>query len=277
MKPDLTHGQAIAWSALVLFALVFTMQEVAYFVPSVSHDLVLRAGVEIVVYLVACALFSARRPGRSFEDVFAFRRTSVPLLVVAALLGLSLRAPADFAGEAILKVWPMPKEVYDEYSKILVPRNFGHGVALAVVVGLAGPFVEELLYRGALFTGLRSSADPASTAMTTGFLFALAHVAPRFWPIYLVVAACLGLLRAASGSLWPCILMHGVFNGTAVVMAFSPEKSDAFVLSPLVVGVSALASVLLVVTAVFLARRSGIAERARALDVQPRPAQGAPS
>lgn len=274
MKPDLTHGQAIAWSLFVLLALVLTMQEVAFFVPALAHDLVLRAGVEIVVYLVACALFSARRPGRSFEDVFAFRRVSVPLLVVAALLGLSLRAPADFAGEAILKLWPMPKEVYEEFSKILVPRNFAHGVALAVVVGLAGPFVEELLYRGALFTGLRSTADPVSTAMTTGFLFALAHVAPRFWPIYLVVAACLGFLRAASGSLWPCVLMHGVFNGTAVVMAFSPEKSDAFVLSPVVVGVSALLSVLLIAAAALLARQSGIAERARALDVQPRPEPG---
>lgn len=274
MKPDLTHGQAIAWSLFVLLALGLTMQEVAHFVPALLHDIVLRAGVEIVVYLVACALFSARRPGRSFEDVFAFRRASVPLLVAAALLGLSLRAPADFAGEAIIKVWPMPKEFYEEASKMLVPRNFGHGVALAVVVGLVGPFVEELLYRGALFTGLRSTADPVSTAMTTGFLFALAHVEPRFWPIYLTLAACLGFLRAASGSLWPCILMHGVFNGTAVVMAFSPEKSDAFVLSPVVVGVSALLSVLLIAALALLARQSGIAERARALDVQPRPEPG---
>jgi len=277
VKPDLTHGQAIGWSALVTLALLLTLQEVAHFVPSLGHDLVLGAGVEVVVYLAACALFSARRPGRSFDDVFALRRAPVAMLVVAALLGLSLRAPADFAGEAILKLWPMPKEMFEEYSKILVPRNFGHGVALAVVVGLAGPFVEELLYRGALFTGLRSTADPWSAAMTTGFLFALAHVAPRFWPIYLVVAACLGFLRAASGSLWPCILMHGVFNGTAVVMAFSPTKSDAFVLSPVVVGVSVVLTLLLLTAVALLARRSSIAERARALDATPRPVPGVES
>jgi membrane protease YdiL (CAAX protease family) len=246
-------------------------------VPSIVHDLVLRAGVEVVVYLAACALFSSRRPGRSFEEVFAFRRASVPLLIAAALLGFSLRAPADFTAEAILKLWPMPKQAYEEVSTLLVPRNLAHGIALATVVGLCGPFVEELLYRGALFTGLRSNASAGSAAMTTGLLFTVVHPEPRFWPVLFVLAGCLGFLRAASGSLWPCVLMHGAFNGTAVVMAFSPQKTEAFELRPSVVGISGVLAVLLVALVAGLARQSGIAERARALDVGPRVEPGVES
>ncbi|HEV8548065.1 MAG TPA: CPBP family intramembrane glutamic endopeptidase [Polyangiaceae bacterium] len=271
MKPDLTHGQAVAWSASVTLGFLIVAREVALAVPGLLHDLVLQVGVEIVVYLAACALFSARRPGRTFEDVFAFRRAPVLLLAAAGALGLALRAPADFVETWIQKQSPLPKGLEEEFAAMLVPHSALHAVALALVVGLCGPFVEELLYRGALFTGLRSTAGAGAAAVTTGVLFTVVHPEPRFWPPVFALAACLGFLRATSGSLWPCVLMHGVFNGTAVVMAFSGGKTDAFELKPAVVGGSFAAAVLLLALVGKLARGSAIAERARSLDVHPVP------
>ena len=277
MKPDLTHGQAVGWALSVTLAFLIVAQNVALVVPNLAHDLVLQVGVEVVVYLTACALFSARRPGRTFEDLFAFRRAPALLLLLAFALGLALRAPADFMETAIQKVAPLPQPVHDELSALLVPRGVVHAVALALVVGLCGPFVEELLYRGALFTALRGAAGAGSAAVTTGILFTIVHPEPRFWPPVFLLAGCLGFLRATSGSLWPGVLMHGAFNGTAVVMAFSGGKADAFEQKPIVVGVSILISVVLIGLVAYLARGSAIAERARSLDGQPAPAPEATS
>jgi len=277
VKPDLTHGQAVSWSLSVMLAFLVVAQNVAFFIPSLAHDLVLGVGIEVVVYLSACALFSARRPGRSFEDVFAFRRAPVLLLVVAVALGFAARAPADFLQAAMEKLAPLPKAEHDQLVSLLVPRNRTHAVALAVMVGLAGPFVEELLYRGALFTGLRSMTGAVSAGVTTSLLFTLVHSEPRFWPPLFLLAGCLGFLRAASGSLWPGVLMHGAFNGTAVVMAFSGGKADDFAQRPAIVGASVVACLLLLGLVGVLARGSAIAERARALDAQPAPAPEATS
>ena len=277
MKPDLTHGQAVSWSLGVMLAFVIAVQNVALFVPSLAHDLVLGVGIQVAVYLSACALFSARRPGRSFEDLFALRRAPVLLLVTALALGLALRAPIDFLQGAMEKVAPMPKEAHDHLAALLVPRNRVHAVALATVVGVLGPVVEELLYRGALFTGLRSAAGVVSASVTTSLLFTLVHAEPRFWPPLFLLACCLAALRAASGSLWPGVLLHGAFNGTAVVMAFSAGKADALLQRPAILVSSTVVSVLLFGVFFKLARGNSIAERARSLDGQPAPAPEAMS
>ncbi len=277
MKTELSHGGAVGWALSVTLAFLIVAQNVALVMPSLAHDLVLQVGVEVVVYLCACALFSARRPGRSFEELFAFRRAPALLLVLAFALGLALRMPADFLETAIQKAAPLPQHVHEELESLLVPRSTLHAVALALVVGFAGPFVEELLYRGALFTGLRGTAGAGSAAVTTGLLFTIVHPEPRFWPPIFLLAGCLGFLRAVSGSLWPGVLMHGAFNGTAVVMTFSAGKADDFEQRlPIVIGSFVVALVLIALVA-YLARGSAIAERARALDGQPAPTPEATS
>jgi len=179
VKPELTHGQAASWALSVMLAFMIVGQNVAFITANKGPNLVLAVGVQVVVYLSACALFSARRPGRTFEELFALRRTSVSLLLAGFLLGLALRAPTDFLESLIQKVAPFPKGVEEELAKSLLPHSVGHGVALALAVALAGPFVEELLYRGALFTALRRTAGVVSTTITTGLLFAVAHFEPR--------------------------------------------------------------------------------------------------
>ena len=78
-----------------------------------------------------------------------------------------------------------------------------------------GPFLEEVVYRGALFRPLRKTASVWSVLVVTSVLFGLAHVEwQRVVPIALLgMALC--LLRISSGSLVPSALMHGTFNGVS--------------------------------------------------------------
>lgn len=273
MEPEsdsgLTQGDAIAWALVVALAMQICVGMLVGSVPSSQNDLVMLVGVQMAVYLGACALFASRRPGRNWSQLFAYRHTSLGLLLVSLLLGVALFAPADFLSSAIHKRWPLPKEMMEAHAAALTPRNFVHGAALVMVVSLAGPFVEELLFRGALYTGLRAKNRVFVAAGTSIALFTVSHMDPRTWPPILAVAVVITYLRVAGGSLWPGFLLHAGFNGTAITMSLlsrgSPESHVSVPLAALGVAVA----VVLLVLAVLIARRSQSAARARAVDEAP--------
>lgn len=115
------------------------------------------------------------------------------------------------------------------------------------------PFVEEFVYRGVLYAALRRDAgvflgwllslafglnlDKDSkerlgvwTAVVLVLaLFTIIHV-PQYWPNFGVIAAVallsvvLTVVRAYSGRLLPCIVIHIVFNGVqAIILIIEPH------------------------------------------------------
>lgn len=265
-RSDLTHGDVVAWALGVNVACWLVAGELFLAAPNAARDLVVLVGTELFVYLAGCALFAGRRPGRSFEELFALRRAPVALLVTSFFLGVSLHAPADKLNQLIEHVFPLKHEVTEELAARLLPHGVGHAVVLLFVIAAAGPFVEELLYRGALYTGLRTTASAPSAAMTTGLLFTLIHNEPRAWlPIFLL-ACCLGYVRALSGSLWPGVVVHGAFNASTLALAWIGPKAEDFSVSLWAVVGSTLAALVLLAISARLAQKSQIAERARALD-----------
>jgi membrane protease YdiL (CAAX protease family) len=265
-RPDLTHGDAVSWAIGVTLAWWFTVQQVVLLVPRAAHDLVFLAGAQLPVYLGACALFAARRPGKSFEELFALRRAPVGLLAAGLLLGFALHAPAERLIELVTHFFPMPAALTEELTTQLTPRSTAHAALLALIIAGVGPFVEELLYRGALFTGLRTGTNAVSATVTTGLMFTLVHQEPRWWLPIFVMAGCIGYLRAHSGSLWPGVLLHGAFNGSTLVLTWSGPRLEAFASSTKVLVGSVLLAVLLLFVIARLAKKSPLAERARALD-----------
>lgn len=90
--------------------------------------------------------------------------------------------------------------------------------AIAFVATFTAPLVEEVIYRGILYSAFqRTFGTTAGFALVT-FLFALVHV-PQYWPsfstIFLLTLLSLILtsVRMYSKNLWPCIVLHTIFNG----------------------------------------------------------------
>lgn len=263
MNPKLRLADALIWTFAIAFGTVFALSLVIDASRAASEDLVTLGGVQIAVYLAGCALFAARRPGSSWSDLFALRPVSPLLLVVALLFGIALNFPAEWSTTLIQKYFPLSPEAVAELSARLTMRSPSHGVVLFLVAAVLGPLVEELLFRGALFTGLRPAHSPGVAVAATSILFTVTHVEPRFFLPIAVLSLLIGWLRAASGSLAPALLMHVGFNGTALAMAFAhgqgPEKPPS---TALVLGASAAALVL------FVAARVLVANNPRAIDAR---------
>jgi len=92
----------------------------------------------------------------------------------------------------------------------------------AITVCVGAPLVEEFFFRGFFFRALRNWIGVAGGAIATGLVFGVAHAASS--PIeHLVPLAVLGvlfcLLYQATGSLYPCIVLHAINNSIAFGVA----------------------------------------------------------
>jgi CAAX protease family protein len=85
------------------------------------------------------------------------------------------------------------------------------------------PLVEETLFRGFVFTGLRTRLHPVYAAVITSVVFASLHLeigngTPLVWVAALdtfTLSLVLCYLRHKTDSLWPGILLHGLKNCVA--------------------------------------------------------------
>jgi membrane protease YdiL (CAAX protease family) len=89
---------------------------------------------------------------------------------------------------------------------------------LAIMAATTGPLVEELVYRGVLYPTLQRAAGMFWAVVAVSILFTLPHV-PQYYSNVAVIAVIfilslsLTLVRAFTGRLLPCFIMHLVFNG----------------------------------------------------------------
>ena len=77
------------------------------------------------------------------------------------------------------------------------------------------PIVEELLFRGFLYHGIRRKAGVKAALIVTSAVFALIHPPQVMAPIF-VVGLSLGYLYERTGTLIAPIAFHAVFNGWTV-------------------------------------------------------------
>ena len=94
---------------------------------------------------------------------------------------------------------------------------------LALLFGgaVVAPFVEEVFFRGFVFTGLRQRLGWKQAAIASAGLFALAHFMPTsILPIF-ILGLVFAFLYQLSGSVWPAILMHMLTNTIALSAAYA--------------------------------------------------------
>jgi membrane protease YdiL (CAAX protease family) len=106
---------------------------------------------------------------------------------------------------------------------ILVNSSTAVRLLLALVATTSGPLVEEIVYRGILYPSLQKRIGMAWSVVLVSFLFAFIHVyqyrnSLGVITVIFVLSISLTLVRALTGRLLPCFIVHMVFNGIQSVM-----------------------------------------------------------
>jgi len=166
------------------------------------------------VAFVLAALFFAGLGGRALSAwQFGLRPTRLGRAVRHVLL-------AGVAFIVFLIIWSAA--VHSGKEKLLETLGTRQSTVLlvlsAVLTCVLAPICEEFLFRGFIFTALRSWRGPWLAALITGLVFGGVHAgsAPA---ADLVPLAALGFLLCLvyryTGSLYPCIALHSLNNSIA--------------------------------------------------------------
>jgi uncharacterized protein len=110
----------------------------------------------------------------------------------------------------------------------LINSSLAARYTIAALAVLTAPFVEEFVYRGILFAAMQRLVGTVGAAVVVLGLFTIIHI-PQYWPNFGVIAAigllslALTIVRAYTGRLLPCIVIHLVFNGiTSIILLIEP-------------------------------------------------------
>jgi uncharacterized protein len=100
------------------------------------------------------------------------------------------------------------------------PDRLAQFAAFAVVVILVAPIVEELLFRGVGY-GLLERFGRVAAIVLVGIAFGFMHGLVAGFPVIATFGIGLAYLRARTGSIYPCILLHASFNAAGLAIGIS--------------------------------------------------------
>jgi sodium transport system permease protein len=138
------------------------------------------------------------------------------------------------------RIWPTPPEVKEALERMVIPTHGARPLAVDLVAMALVPAVaEELLFRGVLFGAARPRLGASGAVVVSAVAFGLYHGSIyRFVPA-LLGGLLLGVVRAASGSLWPAIAFHVANNASVIVALHLGYDSPPAAAAPLAAAIAA--------------------------------------
>lgn len=180
-----------------------------------------------VFFFALPPLFLARamnyRPG-PFLGLGPPPRGSLPWVLAVAVAGFFFAGAVNalnrlLVGEELARRF--------DVTHLFEDRTPVEAALLVTAVAVLAPLGEELLFRGYLLRVLGARYGAAAGLVVTSLLFGLLHVNPASLLALFALGVLFGLLRLATGSIWPAILAHGLQNGisSALVLAGLVEEA----------------------------------------------------
>jgi membrane protease YdiL (CAAX protease family) len=153
-------------------------------------------------------------------------------LEALACLGLTLLLLGT--GQALAKIFGDPQT---ELERMILSSTAAR-YTVAALATFTAPLVEEIVFRGVLYSALRKRVGVAWGAVIVILIFAAIHV-PQYLPnvaaisTILLLSSVLTIVRARTGRLLPCVVIHFFFNGiTSVLIVLAPYLEHAVPPSP---------------------------------------------
>lgn len=107
-------------------------------------------------------------------------------------------------------------EQENELTRILKSSRYAVFL-VAFMATFTAPLVEEVIYRGVLYSALQKAVGMNSAIALVTLLFALVHL-PQYYPSFstmfllTLLSLILTVIRARTGNLLPCVILHTIFN-----------------------------------------------------------------
>lgn len=159
-----------------------------------------------------------RFSGLPYRDIFPMKFFNWLLLPAILITLAGMQFFLNEISMTVEKALPPPGWFMELFAK-LFESDFGIWGGILRVVVLA-PVVEELIFRGVIFSGFQRIYPSFLAIFFSALLFALFHLNPwQLLPTFLL-GLLLGYVRLRSGSLLAAILTHALHNGMVFLSVY---------------------------------------------------------
>jgi membrane protease YdiL (CAAX protease family) len=171
-----------------------------------------------VAFLIVCVF--VRRRQSSWQTSFGMTWQSLKRTASQGLIGYVGILPVVFVTSLLIQVLffmaGQPVTLQDVVDVFLEQQPAWSLLFLFLLAVVVAPLVEEILFRGILLTVLVKRIGTGLAVVISSLIFAGIHMhLPSFFPLF-TLAVALSLLYIYSGSLWPSVILHSVFNGASI-------------------------------------------------------------
>jgi membrane protease YdiL (CAAX protease family) len=140
-------------------------------------------------------------------------------------LGTALGVLAPVLGGLLTQFLAGGHDVSQTVTDIADRAHVGMRVSLLPAVVLVGPLIEEVLFRGALLSVLRTRLGDGWAIAVSAIVFGAVHLPDLDWlwyavPNLILVGVFCAWLRVRSGSIWPGFVAHAANNALATASWF---------------------------------------------------------
>lgn len=195
---------------------------------SLSLIALISYGSMMALGMIAAALLSCRAADLSPWHALGLSRLGrpsylflAPLVYLGILIPLYISALVSFLVCNLLAIPFEPQQLIQLFRRLDTPMQMAGFATLAVIIA---PVSEEMFFRGLLHGWFKSFMPTSLSMVATSVLFGMVHWhAPAFLPLTFL-GLSLAILYETTGSLWPSIGLHAIFNlATLVAITLYPK------------------------------------------------------
>ena len=202
---------ALAFLGLGLLLLLLTVSE-----ENADSALVFNVSLAVLVVVIAATAWifgpgmhggGLRSLGLRPPQIAGNAPWLMPPLVLLAVLVFNgvYTSVVNALGIEVLRPQVLPFEEYGASALLFS----------GTLVALAGPFAEELFFRGLVMRGFVNRWGPTAGILVSAAIFSIAHANIAVLIPIFVAGLLLGWLYHRTGSLWGCVWVHATQNAVA--------------------------------------------------------------
>ncbi|MHB8957212.1 MAG: ABC transporter permease subunit/CPBP intramembrane protease [Pirellulaceae bacterium] len=210
-----TFGQAVACGVILLTIRFFA--SFAAKVPTTWNEFAIMQFITLAVLVALPVLLMTGLLTRSPRATLLLNPASGKSLVLAVLLALALHPLAMWITAGIQQLYPLNDRMLEQIQGmkqvIASAPSIWH---LLVLLALTPAICEELAFRGFILSGLRHLGSKWGAIAISSVLFGVTHGILQQSISATFVGLIIGYIVVQTGSLWPGIAFHLVYNSLAL-------------------------------------------------------------
>lgn len=221
--PDI--AQSFGITGIVILGMLFLSP-----VNLVLNDLIGKEASILIYYLLAIGIpcwivhtIRKNKTNKSSYNLTLQNNRIIPFVILGAIaLLFGVASP-------IASLIPMSDSIKKAFM------NFGGqtGVFAFILMVIAAPALEELIFRGIILDGLLKKYSPIKSILISSILFGLVHLNPWQFVTGLVIGIFSGWIYYKTKSLLPSIIIHAAANLSGFITRFFIDSDELMDMSML--------------------------------------------